>query len=49
MRAVVLQNLALLQRTRSVLEIGVFTGTATLALGLILRCKSARFCRTTAS
>lgn len=33
--AVVLQNLALLQRTRSVLEIGVFTGTATLALALV--------------
>ncbi|GAA5879028.1 hypothetical protein JCM3774_004475 [Rhodotorula dairenensis] len=33
--AVVLQNLALLQRTRSVLEIGVFTGTATLALALL--------------
>ncbi|KWU44025.1 S-adenosyl-L-methionine-dependent methyltransferase, partial [Rhodotorula sp. JG-1b] len=33
--AVVLQNLALMQRTRSVLEIGVFTGTATLALALV--------------
>ena len=33
--AVVLQNLAFLQRTRSVLEIGVFTGTATLALALV--------------
>ncbi|GAA5987850.1 hypothetical protein JCM10908_007244 [Rhodotorula pacifica] len=33
--AVVLQNLALLQRTQSVLEIGVFTGTATLALALL--------------
>lgn len=33
--AVVLQNLGLLQRTRSVLEIGVFTGTATLALALV--------------
>lgn len=33
--AVVLQNLALLHRSRSVLEIGVFTGTATLALALL--------------
>ncbi|POY75659.1 hypothetical protein BMF94_1282 [Rhodotorula taiwanensis] len=33
--AVVLQNLALLQRTRSVLEIGTFTGTATLAFALL--------------
>lgn len=33
--AVVLQNLALLQRTRSVLEIGTITGTATLAFALL--------------
>ncbi|GAA5893409.1 hypothetical protein JCM6882_008026 [Rhodosporidiobolus microsporus] len=33
--AVVLQNIALLAGSTSALEIGVFTGTATLALGLI--------------
>ncbi|GAA5837848.1 hypothetical protein JCM11251_004676 [Rhodosporidiobolus azoricus] len=33
--AVGLQNLALLAKSTSVLEIGVFTGTATLALGLV--------------
>ncbi|GAA6008876.1 hypothetical protein JCM10207_001754 [Rhodosporidiobolus poonsookiae] len=33
--AVVLQNLALMAKSTSVLEIGVFTGTATLALALL--------------
>ncbi|BGP32657.1 hypothetical protein JCM10296v2_004438 [Rhodotorula toruloides] len=33
--AVVLQNFALMQQAKTVLEIGVFTGTATLALALL--------------